>query len=152
MVPRRGGFHKTVAIVERVFRRQRYTIVLAAIHRRRRSCAPPHRDGTSSDGRRLHFGQRRAAVAIRFNGKHCYSATNDPSSSRVATTLTHTFCFFYPPPYSKSAATATDGQHCGFPSPSGPSWMAKNSLLLVSLFERAIVCYQRTKIGRARED
>ena len=57
--------------------------------------------------------ERRAAITIRFNGKCCYSATSDPSSSRVSTTLTHTFCFFYPPPYSNSAATATDGQHCG---------------------------------------
>ena len=57
----------------------RSRILLASLHRRRRSCAPPHRDGTSSDGRRLQFGQRRAATAIRFNGKCCYSITNDPN-------------------------------------------------------------------------
>ena len=50
----------------------RSCILLASLHCRRRSCAPPHRDRTSSDGRRLQFGQRRAATAIRFNGKCCF--------------------------------------------------------------------------------
>ena len=81
IVPRRGDLikrlhHRTVFSTT-AYHRSR--ILLASLHRRRRSCAPPHRDGTSSDGRRLQFGQRRAATAIRFNGKCCYSITNDPN-------------------------------------------------------------------------
>ena len=67
MVPRRGGFHKTVASVNGCLKRWRRIIVLASLHRRRRSCAhPPIATGQSSDGTRLSFGQQRVARAIHF--------------------------------------------------------------------------------------
>ena len=62
--PNGWDFIKPLPLSNEFSSTRRYTILLAAIHRRRRSCAPPHRDGTSPDERRSHFGQRRAAVAI----------------------------------------------------------------------------------------
>ena len=110
--PNGGDFIKPLPSSNEFSSTRRYTILLASPHRRRRSCAPPHRDGTSSDGRRLYFGQRRAARAIRFRGKCCYSLTNDSSSFvSLHVYITHIFCFFYPPSFSNVAATGTERRH-----------------------------------------
>ena len=45
-----GGWHKTISLLNGHSKPWRRTIVLASFRRRRRSCTPPHRDRTSSDG------------------------------------------------------------------------------------------------------
>ena len=96
MVPWRGrGFHKTLASLNGHLKRWRRTIVLASLHWRRRSYvpSPPSRRNIIGRTETVFRPAARRYVFV-FNGKCCYSATNDPSSSSVSAALTHTFCFF----------------------------------------------------------
>ena len=96
--PNGWDFIKPLPLSNEFSSTRRYTILLAAIHRRRRSCAPPSSRRDITGRTEITFRPAARRCSYYFNGECCYSGTNDPKRFvviRVSTTLNNPYFLFF---------------------------------------------------------